>query len=179
MTTPKDIVNFLGIENAITNCPEQCNAARQNRIGWEATYSRVDSGSDLIVWRSLWKPLSSLKNEGLIIDPRNMCVSLSDIHNIEIDFERSVDSPSCLICEPSVFQTYSRSVGGEKFRSREFDSAGGNLQIASGGSPQSVGEPSYESGSNRSNNSSKSRDGAIVIFKESSGLSTEKIAGTL
>lgn len=124
------------IENAITDWPRQCNAAWQVCVSLETSYSD-GLRNKLVIGRSLWKTLPNGKNKRLIINPSNVCDSVSDIYKIKIDFEWAIESPSYLICEPSMFQPHLRPMSGNKFSVSEVNGRFGDYPQMSGREPQS------------------------------------------
>jgi len=120
LLAPQDIVNLLIIEDSIADCSSQRNAACQIRVRLEARYADIGL-PDFIVWRSLRQRLPGWNENGLIIDPCNPRACISDVNEIKINFERSIETPSSLIREPDMLHANLRTVRGDKLFIAQFD----------------------------------------------------------
>lgn len=148
MTTSKNILDLHSTEDAVTNCPGNCDAAWQDRISSKPSYSD-GSHNRFVIRRPLREILSVRENKRLIIDPGNARIGVSDIYKIESDFERPSSLPCCLICEPSMFQTHTGAVTGSKFVTAEFQRFERQSCLSITDDDQNSGKQRNDSGADR------------------------------
>ena len=127
--TRENALDFSGVKNAtVADLSRESEPWTNQSIISKTTCSRVcGSGWDFIVGRPLGQSLSRRKQNGFEINPRNITVSIADIHNIQIKLQRTILPRSVVVSQetavshPYVFQTHPRTMGGNKFFSGKFN----------------------------------------------------------
>ena len=133
----QNIENILIIKNcSIANLPSERDARSNRSIGLETSYSHVWPKGHFVVRRALWQAMADRNNYGYVINPGDESFSITNIDNIEVDFQRPIKSPSSIVGEPHMFQAHSWPMGGKKFASSELQLISTSEKQADSGTPQ-------------------------------------------
>lgn len=159
LVSPQNVMNLLLTENrSVTDRPCQSDARTYRCESAKAGYSHIWTKRHFIVRRSLRQAFARMQENGNIIDPRYKPLSVTDVNDVQIDFEWAVSSPCEIFSKPHMFQTHLWSMRRKKFVSSEFNRLIGDTPQFFSRKPQPAGENGQDG--------SESRDCSLSMFVE-------------